>query len=466
MGYRAGENGWFTEYWFCYYGVMMMIMGDNTDPTDRLEVFYTAAVVFLGGLVNATLFAQMGSLVTEMNSISNEHQVKQDFVTLALKSLAVPAHTADRVRAYFEYVWVRTYDYAGDSFIKSLPEQLKTRVSFVVHEPLIKSYPLFSQLSRKIVSALAAKLTPEVYLPKEYVLIAGSIIRSMYFISRGKVQIACRNSSLTDALTHVTTTESQEACQFNVAQIFTVNPNVIAAEGMLLQERVDYFGEFGLWSDIVCAEVSVRAVTHCDVYALTRSDFDAVLLDFPEPSQVIIHEAEQLLPFDITVVIKKRVQAATKTKDSDGFRFGGMVIKRGGVITAAKTFKHAKSLNRVGLAKRIRKYAVKNHRRPPGSKGLKNGPSGPLEGTVVMMSSTTGGDGGGGSGLAIGGLQSAVKKLEDQIESVRENQEKTFALRLEKLTQLQKEWERQVDRRLDAFFQAETQASMEVAQVT
>ena len=36
-GYRDPDN-WVTEYAFCYYGCMMMIMGDNTGPIDRLEV--------------------------------------------------------------------------------------------------------------------------------------------------------------------------------------------------------------------------------------------------------------------------------------------------------------------------------------------------------------------------------------------------------------------------------------------
>ena len=36
-GYRSPDN-WFAEYAFCYYGCMMMIMGDNTRPTDNTEV--------------------------------------------------------------------------------------------------------------------------------------------------------------------------------------------------------------------------------------------------------------------------------------------------------------------------------------------------------------------------------------------------------------------------------------------
>mmetsp|Transcript_35591 Transcript_35591/g.93491 ORF Transcript_35591/g.93491 Transcript_35591/m.93491 type:complete len:304 (-) Transcript_35591:129-1040(-) len=176
QGYRSDD--WFHNYAFCYYGCMMMIMGDNTNPSDTLEVVFMWAVVMTGGLVNATIFAQVASLVAQMNALTNDHQRKMDRVVMAMHSLKIPDNTQARVRAYFEYVWVRHKDHAGDQFIKDLPTQLRARVSYVVHEPLVHSYPLFAKMTRKIVSALASKLTPEVYLPKEYILVAGHVSRN------------------------------------------------------------------------------------------------------------------------------------------------------------------------------------------------------------------------------------------------------------------------------------------------
>lgn len=127
QGYSS--DSWFTNYCFCYYGCMMMIMGDNTGPSDELEVFFMWIVVMTGGLVNATIFAQVASLVSQMNALSNEHQRKMDRVVMAMHALKIPVHTQSRIRAYFEYVWVRHKDHAGDAFIKDLPTQLRARVS-------------------------------------------------------------------------------------------------------------------------------------------------------------------------------------------------------------------------------------------------------------------------------------------------------------------------------------------------
>ena len=44
-----------------------------------------------------------------------------------------------------------------------------------------------------MIAAIATSLEPEVYLPGEFVVVAGLVSRAMYFISRGKVQLMKRD---------------------------------------------------------------------------------------------------------------------------------------------------------------------------------------------------------------------------------------------------------------------------------
>eukprot|EP00965_Chrysotila_dentata_P186312 6151681-Pleurochrysis_carterae.AAC.1 len=66
----------------------------------------------------------------------------------------MPPKTSKRIRAYYDYVWLRHRDYAGEDFINSLPSQLRSRVSYIVHAPAIDASPLFSKLHRKVSSSL------------------------------------------------------------------------------------------------------------------------------------------------------------------------------------------------------------------------------------------------------------------------------------------------------------------------
>ena len=69
--------------------------------------------------------------------------------------------------------------------------------------------------------------------------------------------------------------------------------------------------------------------------------------------------AAELLDEELFKVVKKKVQTASRTKDEEGFKWGGVILKRGGVIhqNVDKGFKFAKKLDRVGLSKRIIKCA-------------------------------------------------------------------------------------------------------------
>ena len=59
----------------------------------------------------------------------------------------------------------------------------------MVHERMIRTCPLFAGCERKFIAALSTVLQPEVYLPAQFIVIAGYVSRSMYFIKRGRVQI-------------------------------------------------------------------------------------------------------------------------------------------------------------------------------------------------------------------------------------------------------------------------------------
>ena len=121
-------------------------------------------------VVNASIFAAVANLVAQMSASSALHQEDG-------RRRRGDAHpqgerrdgAADR--AYFEYTWTRHRDHAGDLFIGSLPYQLRSRVSCLVRA----SDPPVPDLCQP----------REVYLPGEFILVAGYVSRCMYFVARG-----------------------------------------------------------------------------------------------------------------------------------------------------------------------------------------------------------------------------------------------------------------------------------------
>ena len=49
---------------------------------------------------------------------------------------------------------------------------------------MIRTCPLFANSERKFIAAITTILMPEVYLPAQFIVIAGYVSRCMYFIRR------------------------------------------------------------------------------------------------------------------------------------------------------------------------------------------------------------------------------------------------------------------------------------------
>ena len=112
-----------------------------------------------------------------------------------LTNAQVDETSQNRISAYFDYCWVRHHDFAGHDFVQQLPFQLRKRVAIQVHERKLRQVPLFAEVEGRFLAALATYLIPEVYLPEEYILVAGMVSRSAYIVDRGRVQVLCTDMS-------------------------------------------------------------------------------------------------------------------------------------------------------------------------------------------------------------------------------------------------------------------------------
>ena len=113
-------------------------------------------------------------------------------IDAALKRVGVKTKIANRIRAYYEYRWACHRDHEVDEFLLTLPSQLRSDVSCHVHWRLIRRCALFASADRRLVAAISTNLQPEVFLPSEFILVAGYVSSCMYFISRGRVLVVER----------------------------------------------------------------------------------------------------------------------------------------------------------------------------------------------------------------------------------------------------------------------------------
>ena len=70
---RLAEQGifelpWYDQYLDNYYTTLMMVMGDTIHPKTKAETFFASFIVLLGACMNATIFANVASYVSQVGT--------------------------------------------------------------------------------------------------------------------------------------------------------------------------------------------------------------------------------------------------------------------------------------------------------------------------------------------------------------------------------------------------------------
>ena len=193
--------------------------------------------------------------------------------------------------------------------IHTLPIQLRKFVCLQTHEKRLRASPFFATCQAPFLAAVGMKLTPEVYLPDEYIIVVGEVHTSCYFILRGRVQLIFK-SDYRHSSRVVIRNRLPASPTLPVAlpplpppplRLPTSAPHLVSPPRLLTSPSPptppgeDYFGELGLFQSKQ-QTLSARAMTHLDTYRLTRLDFEDCLKDHPAAAMQIVDLLPRILP--------------------------------------------------------------------------------------------------------------------------------------------------------------------------
>lgn len=129
------------------------------------------------------------------------------------------------------------------------------------------------------------------YLPDEFILVAGYVSHAMYFVAAGKVQIIRKRDP-----------GSAVAATKRAADKVAGLPH-----NVWLEDRTDFFNELALFLEKRGNVQSARALTHTDTYRLEKSRFEGVLQDYPTSGMRVADAAQQHLSAKYAADVRKKI---------------------------------------------------------------------------------------------------------------------------------------------------------------
>eukprot|EP01062_Namystynia_karyoxenos_P035815 TRINITY_DN26142_c0_g1_i4.p1 TRINITY_DN26142_c0_g1~~TRINITY_DN26142_c0_g1_i4.p1 ORF type:complete len:1150 (+),score=238.46 TRINITY_DN26142_c0_g1_i4:203-3451(+) len=257
------DMDWVQRYFIILDGTLRQLTGYNSNwPLSDTQTAYSTFVVVPGLCLYSVLIAAGTSVVSANETTSGRLPAKLDAAKDVMAHMRLPRDFQDEVVGYYRSMWRSCKSFSSDmheQFVRDLPEALATRIMLEFNTQVVSKIPLFEKLAdnRRFLMNIVGALQLVVAMPGELIVRRGDLGEEMFFLFRGRIA-------------------------------------VLDEQGMMIAYLYDgaCFGEMSLLFG-QARSASVQAVEFCQLYVLTKEDFDVIMHQFPEALQEMTVFAEQ-----------------------------------------------------------------------------------------------------------------------------------------------------------------------------
>ena len=126
-----------SKYIIAFHWALMATQGELQPAHSSEQAGFSTVVVFIGVLVNASVFGSVTTLLENLDSTANQRIKLMDDVNGYLRFRKVPQDLCARVRAFYEYVW-KCGHLMNDEMLDELPEKMKLQLSVCLKKRIIE----------------------------------------------------------------------------------------------------------------------------------------------------------------------------------------------------------------------------------------------------------------------------------------------------------------------------------------
>ncbi|XP_021068740.1 potassium voltage-gated channel subfamily H member 6 isoform X2 [Mus pahari] len=218
----------------------------NVSPNTNSEKVFSICVMLIGSLMYASIFGNVSAIIQRLYSGTARYHTQMLRVKEFIRFHQIPNPLRQRLEEYFQHAWSYTNGIDMNAVLKGFPECLQADICLHLHRALLQHCPAFRGASKGCLRALAIKFKTTHAPPGDTVVHLGDVLSTLYFISRGSIEI--------------------------------LRDDVVVA----ILGKNDIFGEpASLHTRPGKSSADVRALTYCDLHKIHRADLLEVLDMYP-----------------------------------------------------------------------------------------------------------------------------------------------------------------------------------------
>jgi len=235
-----------TSLYFCFTGLISVGFGNVAPNTDNEKIF-SIILMLVGSLMYASIFGNVSAIIQRLYSGTARYHSAMQRVREFNKFYQIPNPLKQRLEEYFQHAWSYTNGIDMNMVLKGFPDCLQADICVHLNRNLLNNCPAFQGASSGCLRALSMKFKTTHAPPGDTLVHQGDVLVSLYFISRGSIEI--------------------------------VKDDIVLA----ILGKDDVFGENPCINDTIGkSSCNVRALTYCDLHKIMRDDLLEVLELYPE----------------------------------------------------------------------------------------------------------------------------------------------------------------------------------------
>ncbi|KAM4624483.1 voltage-gated inwardly rectifying potassium channel KCNH6, partial [Polymixia lowei] len=239
------KDKYVTALYFTFSSLTSVGFG-NVSPNTNSEKLFSICVMVIGSLMYASIFGNVSAIIQRLYSGTTRYHTQMLRVKEFIRFHQIPGGLRQRLEEYFQHAWSYTNGIDMNAVLKGFPECLQAEICLHLNRSLLQNCKAFRGGSQACLRALAMRFKMVHVPPGDTVIHYGDILDSIFFISRGSIQV--------------------------------IKDDVVVA----ILEKNDIFGEpIHLHDEPGKSNSDVHAITYCDLHRILRDDLLEVLDIYP-----------------------------------------------------------------------------------------------------------------------------------------------------------------------------------------
>ncbi|XP_027140538.1 potassium voltage-gated channel subfamily H member 6 [Larimichthys crocea] len=218
----------------------------NVSPNTNSEKIFSICVMVIGSLMYASIFGNVSAIIQRLYSGTTRYHTQMLRVKEFIRFHQIPGGLRRRLEEYFQHAWSYTNGIDMNAVLKGFPESLQADICLHLNRSLLHNCKAFHGGSQACLRHLGMRFKTVHAPPGDILINYGDILDSLFFISRGSIQV--------------------------------IRDDVVVA----ILEKNDIFGEpIHLYDEPGKSNSDVHTITYCDLHRILRDDLLEVLDVYP-----------------------------------------------------------------------------------------------------------------------------------------------------------------------------------------